>query len=67
MAAVGARIPEALLVVYRVGSADKVYSEVSQRELRLRHDPDLGPLLRADLPVRPHPPGERLAIMLASA
>jgi hypothetical protein len=50
IAAVGTRIPEARLLVYRVGSADKIYSEVNQRELRLRHDPDLGPLLRGEVP-----------------
>lgn len=50
MAAVGTRIPESRLLVYRVGSADKIYSEVNQRELRLRHDPGLGPLLRGEVP-----------------
>jgi hypothetical protein len=50
MAAGEIGIPEARLMVYPVGSADKVYIEINQRELVLRHDPDLGPVLRGEVP-----------------
>jgi hypothetical protein len=43
-------IPEARLMVYPVGSADKMYIEVNQRELMVRHDPTLGPVLRGEVP-----------------